>query len=115
MKMKPDQRMIRVLDVSDDDLKLFKIKLHRMINFLNVENRFCQDEPRSDDKSVSAVRAYWDVRDSFTSADNGLISKDDKIVWSTSIRKDMLRSIHEGHFGIRIRDVKVVRDKYFIN
>lgn len=45
------------------------------------------------------VKTYWQLRDAITVRD-GLVFINDRILVPTSLRKEMLRVLHESHFGI---------------
>ena len=47
----------------------------------------------------NSTRMYWDVRDELSEL-NGIILRGERILISTSMRKEMLERIHQGHMGI---------------
>ena len=47
----------------------------------------------------TSLKAYWDVRDTFTVVD-GVLLKDSRFVIPTTLQLDMLEKIHSGHQGI---------------
>ena len=47
----------------------------------------------------NSTRMYWDVRDELSEL-NGIILRSERILISTSMRKEMLERIHQGHMGI---------------
>ena len=47
----------------------------------------------------NSTRMYWDVRDELSEL-NGIILRGERILISTSVRKEMLERIHQGHMGI---------------
>ncbi|CAC5383949.1 unnamed protein product [Mytilus coruscus] len=57
------------------------------------------------------VLEYWNFRDELSNV-NGIILKGEKIIIPTSMRKNMLNKLHEGHFGIE-KTRKLARDSIF--
>ena len=47
----------------------------------------------------NSTRMYWDVRDELSEL-NGIILRGERILIPTSMRKEMLERIHQGHMGI---------------
>ena len=47
----------------------------------------------------NSTRMYWDVTDELSEL-NGIILRGERILISTSMRKEMLERIHQGHMGI---------------
>ncbi|CAC5393077.1 unnamed protein product [Mytilus coruscus] len=57
------------------------------------------------------VFEYWNFRDELSNV-NGIILKGEKIIIPTSMRKNMLNKLHEGHLGIE-KTRKLARDSIF--
>lgn len=55
--------------------------------------------PSSKKDAVEIVRPYWDVHSELHVV-NGILFRQDRVVMPGSLRKEMLRRIHEGHMGI---------------
>ena len=65
--------------------------------------------PETKAQSPASIRICWDVRDELSEL-NGIILRGERLLIPTSMRKDMLERIHQGHMGIekskrRARDV----------
>ena len=65
--------------------------------------------PARESQTPASIHAYWDVRDELPEL-NGVILKGERIVIPPSMRKEMLKKIHQGDMGIekskrRARDV----------
>ena len=55
--------------------------------------------PNAKHQCDPAISMYWNVRHELSEA-GGMIFKGQKIVMPSSLRKEMLRKVHEGHLGI---------------
>ena len=65
--------------------------------------------PETKAQEPASIRVYWDVRSELSELD-GIILKSERILVPSSMRKEMLERIHQGHMGIekskrRARDV----------
>jgi len=65
--------------------------------------------PDTKSQTPPSIQVYWNVRDELSEVD-GVILKNERIVVPSSMRKEMLQRIHQGHMGIekskrRARDV----------
>ena len=65
--------------------------------------------PETKAQAPASIRVYWDVRSELSELD-GIILKSERILVPSSMRKEMLERIHQGHMGIekskrRARDV----------
>ena len=101
--------VIRSLPISDVKIKQIQEatrndgQLQTLTNVIRTgwpENR--QDCPKS-------VTEYWNHRDELSSA-NDIVFKGQKLVIPTAMRKDMIKAVHIGHFGVeksvgRARDI----------
>ena len=47
----------------------------------------------------ASIQDYWSVRDELSEVE-GVILKNDRILVPSSLRKEMLQRIHQGHMGI---------------
>lgn len=65
--------------------------------------------PETKSQAPANIQIYWNVRDELSEAE-GVLLKNDRIIVPSSMRKEMLQRIHQGHMGIekskrRARDV----------
>ena len=65
--------------------------------------------PETKSCTPASIQVYWNVRDELSEVE-GVILKNDRILVPSSMRKEMLQRIHQGHMGIekskrRARDV----------
>ena len=65
--------------------------------------------PETKSRTPASIQVYWNVRGELSEVE-GVILNNDRILVPTSMRKEMLQSIHQGHMGIekskrRARDV----------
>ena len=65
--------------------------------------------PETKSHTPASIQVYWNVRDELSEVE-GVILKNDRILIPSSMRKEMLQRIHQGHMGIdkskrRARDV----------
>ena len=55
--------------------------------------------PGTKSRTPASIQVYWNVRDEFSEVE-GVIFKNDRILVSSSMKKEMLQRIHQGHMGI---------------
>jgi len=55
--------------------------------------------PETKSQTPPSIQVYWNVRDELSEVD-GVILKNERIVVPSSLRKEMLQRIHQGHMGI---------------
>ena len=65
--------------------------------------------PETKSRTPASIHVYWSVRDELSEVES-VILKNDRILVPSSMRKEMLQMIHQGHMGIekskrRARDV----------
>ena len=65
--------------------------------------------PETKSQTPANIQIYWNVRDELSEVE-GVLLKKDRIIVPSSMRKEMLQRIHQGHMGIgkskqRARDV----------
>ena len=65
--------------------------------------------PETKSHALASIQFYWNVRDELSEVEGGIL-KNDRILVPSSIRKELLQRIHQGHMGIkkskrRARDV----------
>ena len=55
--------------------------------------------PETKSRTPASIQVYWNVRDELSEVE-GVILKNDRILVPSSMRKEMLPRIHQGHMGI---------------
>lgn len=82
----------------DGNLQSIKAQTERD-EILSQISRMCQTQWSSKESLPMELKPYYGVKDELFEQD-GLIIKGDRIVIPESLRKEMLKRIHEGHQGI---------------
>ena len=68
-------------------------------NLQHVNKLIKQGWPKHLKQTPIPARPYWNIRHSLHSA-NGMLFKDECIIIPTKLRPEMLKTVHQGHFGI---------------
>ena len=91
--------VIQNLPVATSKLTEFK-EATALDSTLQTVVRYCQHEwPRSQKNVPVECRKYWHIRDSFYVCD-GILFFGDRIFVPLQLRPEMLKLIHESHFGV---------------
>ena len=93
------QRVIESTPMSDHLMQ--QIKQHQQADSILMDvQRFCREGwPEEKSKISASLRPYWLSRADISEIDN-LLLKDNRLIIPTTLRKDILLRIHEGHLGI---------------
>lgn len=91
--------LVNNLPVSDAQLSRFKMETERDSVLSKVKLYDKNGWPISRADVDDYCKSFWNYRDEI-SVNKGLVFKNDKIVVPASMQSDMLKIIHEGHFGI---------------
>ena len=97
------------LPVSKDKLQEIKLAISTDPVMINLQETVLKGWPEKRSQSPINIHEYWISRDEL-SVVNGLILKGDRLVIPKTMRQEILKKLHVGHFGMektknRARDV----------
>ncbi|CAG4976944.1 unnamed protein product [Colias eurytheme] len=94
---------------SDEKLKLVENETRNDVGLCKAMDYYKTGWPHTKALLDGSAKVYWDIRDEFHVIKN-IAFKNHRVIIPTSLRKEMINRIHEGHLGIdkcknRARDV----------
>ncbi|CAC5364689.1 unnamed protein product [Mytilus coruscus] len=103
--------VIRNTSMSDRNLEQITEETSKDDTLQRLTRLIIDDWPDEKNEVPKEVFEYWNFRDELSNV-NGIILKGEKIIIPTSMRKNMLNKLHEGHLGIE-KTRKLARDFIF--
>lgn len=91
--------MYESVDATSERLEQIKCETRRDMVLSSVMDYYYQGWPNVKNQVAAIVRPYWSFRDELHDID-GVLFRNDRVVIPLSLRKEMLKRIHEGHLGI---------------
>ncbi|CAC5383467.1 unnamed protein product [Mytilus coruscus] len=103
--------VIRNTSMSDRNLEQITEQTSKDDTLQTLTRLIIDGWPDEKNEVPKEVFEYWNFRDELSNV-NGTILKGEKIIIPTSMRKNMLNKLHEGHLGIE-KTRKLARDSIF--
>ncbi|CAC5400091.1 unnamed protein product [Mytilus coruscus] len=103
--------VIRNTSMSDRNLEQIMEETSKDDTLQTLTRLITDGWPDEKNEVPKEVFEYWNFRDELSNV-NGIILKGEKIIIPTSMRKNMLNKLHEGHLGIE-KTRKLARNSIF--
>lgn len=91
--------MFESVDATSERLQQIKSETSKDSVLSAVINYYFQGWPNDKNQVAAIARPYWPFRQDLHDI-NGILFRNDRVVIPGSLRKEMLKRIHEGHLGI---------------